>query len=128
MSAQQAYPELTFLTRSVDFEKLDCDVGICHAGHGTTSALLLRGIPLLLLPGQLEQYLLALNVQEMGAGLLVNPEDPDKNYQAPLARLLTESSFAERAGYFAARYAHENPQQRINKIVDRCEELLARDN
>ncbi len=126
LSVQHTYANLTFLADSVDFDKLDCDVGICHAGHGTTSALLLCGIPLLLLPGQLEQYLLALNIQEMGAGLLVNPETQGKNYQIPLNRLLTEDGFTQRAQQFAARYVHQSPQQRMNNIVDRCEELLVR--
>ena len=117
---------MVFLAESVDFEKLggECDVGVCHVGHGTTSALLLAGIPLLLLPGQLEQYLLALNVQDMGAGLLVNPEEQIKDYATPLRRLLTEPGFGQSAQSFAAKYAHESQQERVNKIADRCEEIL----
>ena len=117
---------MAFLADSVDFEKLcgKCDVGVCHAGHGTTSALLLAGIPLLLLPGQLEQYLLALNVQDMGAGLLVNPEEQNKDYALPLGRLLMEPGFGQSAKNFAAKYAHESQQERVNKIVDRCEEII----
>lgn len=117
---------MAFLADSVDFGKLggQCDVGVCHVGHGTTSALLLAGIPLLLLPGQLEQYLLALNVENMGAGLVVNPEAQDNDYAAPLARLLSEPGFGQGARNFAAKYAHENQQERVNKIVDRCEKML----
>ena len=119
---------MVFLADAVDFGKLggQCDVGVCHAGHGTVSALLLEGIPLLLLPGQLEQFLLAMNVQNMGAGLVVNPEEPNNNYAALLERLLTEPCFGQSARNFAAKYAQESQQERVNKIARRCEEIIVR--
>ncbi|MBI3902685.1 MAG: hypothetical protein HY306_07045 [Nitrosomonadales bacterium] len=118
--------QLAFSAAPVDFSTLgrQCDVVVCNAGHGTVSAVLLAGIPLLLLPGQLEQFLLALNVQNMGAGLLVNSEVPNCDYAAPLGRLLSEPGFGQRAREFAAKYAHESQQDRIARIADRCEELM----
>lgn len=128
LKARHQSANVAYAADAIDFSALggQCDAVVCHAGHGTVSALLLAGIPLLLLPGQLEQYLLALNVQNLGAGLLVNPEAQDRDYAAPLARLLAEPGFGQRARDFAAKYAHESQQERISKIADRCEEMLAR--
>jgi UDP:flavonoid glycosyltransferase YjiC (YdhE family) len=118
---------LVFVASPVDFGKLagQCDAAICHAGHGTASALLLAGIPLLLLPNHLEQYLNALNIQNMGAGLTINPEAPNKDYATPMRRLLNEPEFGRSAQNFAAKYAGERQQERVIKIADRCDELLA---
>ncbi len=117
-----------FATERIDLGKLAglCDVGICHANHGTTSALLMAGIPLLLLPIQLEHFLTAVNIQKMGAGLVVHPEAPAKDYVLPLNRLLNEPEFAINAQKFAAKYAQESQQEQISKIADRCEELITR--
>ena len=121
---------VAFSPDPINFEKIggQCDAGICHANHGTVSALLLAGIPLLLLPSQLEQYILALNVQNLGAGLVVNPEDKNSDYALPLQRLLAEPVFGKNAQSFAAKYAGENQQERVNKIATRCEETIARFN
>lgn len=119
--------KMIFTSERVDLGKLarQCDVGICHANHGTTSVLLMAGIPILLLPIQLEQFLTAVNVQKMGAGLVVHPEAPAKDYAMPLQRLLNEPDFAKSAQMFAAKYSAEGQQEQISKIADRCEELIA---
>jgi UDP:flavonoid glycosyltransferase YjiC (YdhE family) len=116
-----------FSADRVDQSKLagQCDVGICHANHGTTSALLMAGIPLLLLPIHLEQFLTGVNIQKMGAGLVVNPDAPAKDYAKPLKRLLNEPEFASCAKKFAAKYSSESQQEQISKIADRCEELIS---
>ena len=118
---------IIFATERINLGKLagQCDVGICHANHGTTSALLMAGIPLLLLPIQLEHFLTAVNVQKMGAGLVVHPEAPAKDYATPLQRLLNEAEFTSQAQMFAAKYSEVSQQEQIELIADRCEELLA---
>jgi UDP:flavonoid glycosyltransferase YjiC (YdhE family) len=119
---------LVFIANPVDFGKLDgqCDVAICHAGHGTASALLLAGIPLLLLPMHLEQYLTAMNIQNMGAGLCINPEGQNKDYAALASRLLMEPGFRQSAQDFSVKYAQESQPERVRKMADRCEELIGR--
>jgi hypothetical protein len=119
--------KVNFVSERIELGKLagQCDVGICHANHGTASALLMAGIPLLLLPIQLEHFLTGVNIQKMGAGLVVHPEAPAKDYSTPLNRLLTEAEFGEHARMFAAKYAQQSQQQQVSKIADRCEELIA---
>ena len=118
---------VTFSTEPINFEKMgeQCEAGICHASHGTVSALMLAGIPLLILPNHLEQYILALNIQNLGAGLLVNPEEKNSNYELPMKRLLSEPEFARKARSFADKYKGESQKEWVNKIVTRCEEIIS---
>jgi hypothetical protein len=118
---------LIFTAERIDLGKLagQCDVGICHANHGTSSALLMAGIPLLLLPIQLEHFLTALNIQKMGAGLVVHPDAPAKDYALPLRRLLSEPEFIKHAQMFAEKYSQTSQQEQVGNIADRCEELIA---
>jgi len=58
----------------------DCDLAIGYAGHAMTAGMLMACVPLLLLPGHLEQFLLAARVEAMGAGIAVNPESPPPDF------------------------------------------------
>jgi UDP:flavonoid glycosyltransferase YjiC (YdhE family) len=102
-----------------------CDLAICHAGHGTTSAMLLIGRPLLMLPMYLEQGLLSQNVVNYGAGLLINPESQNPDYAELIHRLLTNPSFTERALSFAEKYSSFNPAKQVESIARRCEQIIA---
>ena len=102
-----------------------CDLAICHGGPATTTAFLRAGCALLLLPTHLEQYLLSLNVESLGAGLLINPEIPNTDTAGVLRRLLKESSFKARAMDFAERYSDYDPGRVLQDIVTRCEEIIA---
>jgi UDP:flavonoid glycosyltransferase YjiC (YdhE family) len=103
-----------------------CDLGICHAGAGTTEALLAAGKPVLLLPMQGEQENTARSVEKVGAGLWVKPEAKVVNFKKLLKQLLTEPEFARKA----QEYAVDNPEppqaDRIGEIVDQCEKVIAR--
>jgi len=104
----------------------DCQLAVCHAGAGTVAAMLLHGIPMMLLPTQLEQLLVSQRVEAMGAGLLL---DSDKKSEKPdygkvLNRLLTETAFRKAAGTFATRYAHFRPQAQYQAMASVIEKLL----
>lgn len=102
-----------------------CDLAICHAGHGMTSAMLLAGRPLLMFPMHLEQHLLSQNVVSYGAGLLVNPERQNREYGELIHQLLTNPSFTERALSFAKKYSSFNPAKQVESIARRCEQIIA---
>jgi len=103
----------------------EADLGICHAGSGTTQALVSSGIPVLLLPEQLEQMMTAKRVSALGAGLLADFEKPAPDYKRLLTRLLEEPAFRDAARAVATRYSGDDPQSRVARIADRLEELLA---
>jgi UDP:flavonoid glycosyltransferase YjiC (YdhE family) len=93
-------------------------VGICHAG-GTSAILLRKGRPLLMLPTQLEQYLGGLRVFNLGAGLVINPEEKQPDIAGALGRLLAEPQFTERAAEFAVQYRDWSPDRIIANVTAR---------
>jgi UDP:flavonoid glycosyltransferase YjiC (YdhE family) len=103
------------------------DLVICHSGHGTVSAALLGGTPLLLLPLHLEQMLVAKNVEAIGAGLHQLPEVKKPNFKKPMKALLTECSFTAAAKAFSQQYASFSADKRNLAIADRCEALINRE-
>lgn len=52
------------------------DVAITYGGHNSTAALLLGGVPLILLPQNVEQVLTARAVKDLGAGIMVGHPQP----------------------------------------------------
>ncbi|MBK8119317.1 MAG: hypothetical protein IPK39_08990 [Sulfuritalea sp.] len=77
MAARFVAPHLRFLDHPADIEQMtrEADAAITYASLATTTAFLLAGKPLLM-PRTPEQFLVARRVEEMGAGRLVNPEQP----------------------------------------------------
>jgi UDP:flavonoid glycosyltransferase YjiC (YdhE family) len=119
--AAPAAPNLVFATRPVDVEAAgrECAIGICHASSTTTAALLQAGRPLLLLPMQLEQFLAGSREAELGAGLVINPEDQQPDVRGALARLLEDQQLSAGAHRFAERYRDWSADRILDNIVTR---------
>ncbi|MCE9633693.1 MAG: hypothetical protein K8Q92_05870 [Methylophilales bacterium] len=103
-----------------------CDLAICHAGHGTTAGMLMAGVPLLMFPNHLEQFLLAKSVHDMGAGLLVNLEAPAPELLPVLQRILQTPEFKARARHFADSHKDFTQDALIASVTARIEELAAK--
>jgi UDP-N-acetylglucosamine:LPS N-acetylglucosamine transferase len=103
----------------------DCDLVICHGGHGTTAGMLQAGIPLLMFPNHLEQFLLASRVKAMGAGELVDPESPPPDLSALLLQLLKTADYRSNAQKFSEKYKQYTRPQQLAQITARIEELAA---
>ena len=101
------------------------DLVICHASHQMTAQTLLAGKPLLLLPTQVEQMLIARRVERIGAGVAVAPVSPSSDFALPLAILAEGKGHAECARAFAARYARLDRAAVLAGIANRCEQRLA---
>jgi len=101
------------------------DFVICHANHQMTAQALLAGKPLLLLPTQVEQMLIARRVERIGAGVAVAPVSPTSDFALPLAILAEGKGHAECARAFAARYARLDRAAVLAGIAERCELRLA---
>jgi UDP:flavonoid glycosyltransferase YjiC (YdhE family) len=103
-----------------------CDLALCHAGHGTVAAMLLSGVPLLLLPTQLEQYLASSRIKQLGAAQLVNLEDkttPD--HAALINEMLTNPKYRESARTFAKKHASFDQHKQFASMAERIEEIIA---
>ncbi|WP_455203509.1 glycosyltransferase [Kaarinaea lacus] len=117
---------LEFIAQPADQKQIakECDLVICHAGHGMVSAMLLAGCPILLLPMHLEQMLLAHNVANLKAGIMILPEQAKPNFKKAIKTLLSESSFKQAAQTFAKKHKEFNANERNQAIVKRCLEIL----
>lgn len=125
LAARYAAPHLAFTRTPVDLARTgrEADAAVTYAGMATTTRFLLAGKPVLLLPGHLEQFLLARRVEELGAGLLVDPEKPAADLAQVLQRLLADPALAAGAAAFARKYAAFPHEVVIGNLVRRIEEM-----
>jgi len=101
------------------------DMVACHASHQMTAQALLAGKPLLMLPTQLEQFLIMWRVVRLGAGLGVDPAVPDADYAKAVGEL-AGPAFASKAQAFARKYAAHDPEAALATLAGRVEAALAR--
>jgi len=101
-----------------------CDLALTYAGHGTTAALLLAGVPLVLFPQHLEQYLVARNVAALGAGVIIEHAEPGRNYAALINAMLDDAHPAHEALNFAKRHGDFEPAAQAGRIADRVAQLI----
>jgi UDP:flavonoid glycosyltransferase YjiC (YdhE family) len=99
------------------------EIGITYGGHGLSVALLRAGKPLLVLPGQLEQFMLARRIEAIGAGILVDPERPADDIIHKIGRLAHDPSYARNARAFATKYAGFNQETILTNLIRRIETM-----
>ncbi len=104
----------------------ECDLVICHAGHGTIAITLLYGKPLFLVPehGQLEQVLIAHNLAKQKLGIAMYTSQKTNEYKMNIERVLSQPQYVEHARKFAEKYSKYDPVKQVCDIADRFEELL----
>lgn len=81
----------------------DAAVTVTHAGHGTVTASLRHGVPLLCLPNPVaDQPILAAQVEALGAGRALNGDDATPaEISAAMEQLLTDRSYTANARLLA---------------------------
>jgi UDP:flavonoid glycosyltransferase YjiC (YdhE family) len=117
---------LAFSEKPVDLKAAvaDADVVVCHSGHGTISAALLGGKPLLLLPLNMEQRMLSARVMQMGAGLAAPALVPE-GMREKFLRLMAEPGFTAAARGFAERHASHEVESIPTRFAALAERLIA---
>ena len=103
-----------------------CDAVVCHGSHQMTAQALLAGKPVLLLPTQLEQFLIMRRVVRQGAGLGIAPDAPNPDFGAALRALETTPSYAQKAGEFMRRYASHDKDVALDTIIARVEASMGK--
>ncbi len=98
--------------------------GFASGGHGTISASLLAGKPVLLLPAQLEQRLLATTVEAMQCGLHLPPHSSSRLIGERLTTLLQERGATERSRRFAQQYTDFDPKRVIREVAKELLQLI----
>jgi UDP:flavonoid glycosyltransferase YjiC (YdhE family) len=97
---------LRFFPHAVDLSALlpVADVAVTY-GAGTIATCLLAGVPVLMVPRVVEQYLAGLALERTGAGLLLREQRTPANCTALIDRLLNEPTWHQAAGAFATAHA-----------------------
>lgn len=101
-----------------------CDAFINYGAHGTTTESLLAGKPILLLPNNVEQSLVALRAQQLGAAL-VTPSNGTFNLSAALRQLVDDPALQQSAEKFSARYQTLDRSQIIPALAQRAITLIS---
>jgi len=101
------------------------DLVICHAGHGTVAATLLMGIPLLLIPTQLEQCILANKLSNFGMAGFVDIRDNAPDFITAINSSLNNAEYRQKATRFAEFYKGFNQSEQLEEIVFACEDILS---
>lgn len=96
---------LTLLARPIDIQSAlgAAHLGIAQGGTGANQ-FLLAGVPLLLIPATVEQFLLCQRIQELGAGIYIGNDRSSERFGGALRQLLEESTHQDMARVFAGRY------------------------
>jgi hypothetical protein len=117
---------LAFSDKPVDLKSAVAETAavICHSGHGTVSAALLAGKPLLLLPLNMEQRMISARVIQAGAGLAAPALAPE-GMREKFLRLMAEPAFTAAARGFAERYASHDVETIPARFADLAERLIA---
>jgi UDP:flavonoid glycosyltransferase YjiC (YdhE family) len=100
-----------------------CDIVVCHGGHGTVAAALLAGRPLVVIPDLVERLLVARNAVRLGAAKMVNPDSRPK-LRRLVEDVVSDEAFAQAARRFAARHADLAAAAVPRAIAARCRSLL----
>lgn len=104
--------------------RTQCDAAICHAGVGTTAAMLAAGKPVLLLPTHTEQAMVAMRVQQLGAGLVCDNDRPSATISEQVETLLNDANLRGQAKKFAQRYRGNTQNDIVAEIIDHCEAVI----
>jgi len=121
-----ASEKLRFENSPLDLDEVGrtCDLAILNGNHGTTISLLMKGRPILQLPISLEQTLLSLAIEKMGAALGADIKRP-AHVERRLREMLNSTRFAAAARQFANRYAGFDADHQAQLVVQRLEQLIS---
>lgn len=119
-------PQIHYASGPVDLHQAsaEADLVVCHAGQATVAQALLGGVPLLLLPMQAEQFLMARQVERAGMGLSAALRHRPTDFQALIGPLLAaDAPQRQSARAFAARHADFSHAGQVQQLLARLAQL-----
>jgi UDP:flavonoid glycosyltransferase YjiC (YdhE family) len=110
-----AADRLRIVTRPVQLKSAlrQANLVVMYGGHGLMCAALVTGVPLLVAPHTVEQYLHARQVESAGAGVVMNQDRTMERFSARIALALCDDGLRSNAHAFAARHAGFDPERAI---------------
>lgn len=120
IKAQIQKTNLRVLSGPVRLDRLlkNCDLGINHAGNAISSSFFVAGVPQLLLPGTLEQLMLARALGRTNTARGMIGEFGPAQISALMERLLKEEEFKKTAQGVAKKYKSFKPERLATDIAD----------
>ncbi len=118
-------PGLRILPEAVALEYLlpTADLVIGY-GAGTIASTLLAGVPMMLVPLHSEQYLSALRVETLGAGVVVRGKPSQATYAETISNALDRPALRDAAGSFAEKYRGFDPARTAALIATTVQSVL----
>ena len=101
----------------------DCDLFISHAGSAATG-ILMSGIPQLMFPMHYEQYLSAVRIAQIGAGVVALPAATPQEVTQALGAVVNDRRYRDAARAYGKRYPTYSPAEQQRRIVQRIEDIL----
>jgi UDP:flavonoid glycosyltransferase YjiC (YdhE family) len=125
-AARWSGSQLRFSIDAVPMQQVlrHADVVLSHGGCGTTHEVLAGGKPMLLLPGHMEQLMLAQRVLRLGAGMVLPPQVNTAQWAQALQQLHDNAGLARSAQAFAQTHAGHDVRAATEAAAQRCEEML----
>lgn len=93
------------------------DLVVNYGASGTMAQALLAGVPQLMVPANVEQYLGAVRVESLGAGRMVRLERKQAHFGRTIAELLAEPGYRRNTQAFADKYSAFDSNQAADKTV-----------
>lgn len=116
----------TVVSGRVDLEQLFRQTDLCVThGPGTTLVALRLGVPVLILPQHLENFLFAQTLQRIGVCGLLRPESDPREITGLLAEMLRDDAYRVRVREFADRYSSPAIDTIRDRVITRIESLAA---
>jgi UDP:flavonoid glycosyltransferase YjiC (YdhE family) len=119
-------PRLAYASAPVDLDQAfaSARLAVCHAGQGTLVQALLRGVPLLLLPMQAEQFVMSRQVERHGLGVNAAMRRRPTDFSALIAPLLRDDAPARAAAQaFGRRHAGFSHTAQLADLLRRLQTL-----
>jgi uncharacterized protein (TIGR00661 family) len=102
---------------NVDEILKNCDLVICNAGSSTIAQTIKQAIPVIMLPMQQEQNLLASVVQEAGYGISVKKNEIVNNFRYLLEETISDTQIKNQLLEFKSKYNSERYNNSASFIV-----------
>lgn len=120
------FPNLIWSQEPVKMAEVatQADFVICHAGHGTLSAMLLAGRPLLLLPKQLEQLVLSVRLCEQHLAYFIPPGGELKLIPTVIDKTRHDQKLHQTIAGFQYRYLGFDLAEQAQGMLDALTDLV----
>lgn len=97
---------------------------VCSAGHGLVANSLLHGVPMLLMPTNLEQKINTESVKALNAGMEIEAKDQEKDVAKKLNQILDNETYKKGAQEFQKKYENYQCSLQFEAIIEHYESLL----